>query len=324
MDAVSSIISFFKKNILLLLLIFISPKLFSQDNNKDTTIISNNRTITLPEVYVRTDLDYESILKRIQADTTFYKAFRNLHVVQFSAYNSIRMLDKKGNTKATYSSKTKQLRQNGCRWNEVEDLQTTGGFFDADSNYNYMTAEMYAGLFFSKGKVCGENNIVAGRTFNPENKKGMEKHKEQLKMLFFNPGKKVPGIPLIGDKLDLYDEHAKKVYNYTLDFEEYRGKSAYVFTIKPKEDLGLFRRDDIVVDEMTTWFDAKTMEVLARNYSMSYKAGVYDFDVNMEVEMTKIGGLIVPQTLRYKGNFSALTKKRERGEFTATLFDFKQ
>jgi hypothetical protein len=78
-----------------------------------------------------------------------------------------------------------------------------------------------------------------------------------------------------------------------------------------------------VVDEMTTWFDAQTMEVLARTYSLSYKAGLYDFNVSMQVEMTKTGNLLVPQTMRYKGNFSAITKKRERGEFTATLFDFK-
>ena len=50
-----------------------------------------------------------------------------------------------------------------------------------------------------------------------------------------------------------------------LDFIDYKGSFAYVFTIKPNEDLGLFKRDDIVVDEMTTWFDYKTLEVLARN-----------------------------------------------------------
>ncbi len=75
---------------------------------------------------------------------------------------------------------------------------------------------------------------------------------------------------------------------------------------------------------MTTWFNTKNMEVLGRNYSLSYGAGVYDFDVNMEVEMTHSGDLLVPQTLRYKGNFGVVFKKRERGEFTATLFDFKQ
>jgi hypothetical protein len=65
------------------------------------------------------------------------------------------------------------------------------------------------------------------------------------------------------------------------------------------------------------------MEVMARNYSLSYKAGVYDFDVNMEVEISKIGDLLVPSVLRYKGNFGVILKKRERARFTATLFDFK-
>jgi hypothetical protein len=44
----------------------------------------------------------------------------------------------------------------------------------------------------------------------------------------------------------------------------------------------------------------------------------------MEVVLTHADGLLVPQTLRYKGNFGILFKKRERGEFTATLADFKR
>jgi len=77
------------------------------------------------------------------------------------------------------------------------------------------------------------------------------------------------------------------------------------------------------VDEMITWFDNVTLEVLARKYSLSYKAGVYDFDVSMEVDMTKFKGLTVPSVLRYKGNWDVIFKKRERAVFTATLFDFK-
>ncbi len=234
------------------------------------------------------------------------------------------MLDKKDKPKATYYSKTRQHRENGCRTTEVIDQKTTGNFFDNKGNYNYTTAEMYAGLFFAKGKVCGENNIVAGRNFSTADKSGMDKHKEQLKMLFFNPGKKIPGIPLIGNKLDLYDENAHKYYDYNLNFDFYKGNDTYIFSIKPKEDLGLFQRDNIVVDEMVTWFDARTMEVLARKYTLSYKAGLYSFNVNMEVEMTKFGNMLVPQTLRYKGEFNAVVKKKEKGEFTATLFDFKK
>jgi hypothetical protein len=64
------------------------------------------------------------------------------------------------------------------------------------------------------------------------------------------------------------------------------------------------------------------MEIVARNYDLSYNAGVYDFDVHMEVVMTKFGEYLVPQTLRYKGDWDVAFKKRERGVFTATLFDF--
>ena len=64
------------------------------------------------------------------------------------------------------------------------------------------------------------------------------------------------------------------------------------------------------------------MEVVARNYDISYDAGVYDFNVHMEVEMTRFGSFLVPRTLRYSGNWDLVFKKRERGVFTATLFDF--
>lgn len=294
---------------------------FTTSYSQDTVVTVENKPYTLPEVFVRDGNDYEDILRRIQRDTTFYKAFRTLHTIGFSAYNNINMLDKDGSNEATYSSKTVQQVANGCRTMTEEDKKSTGDFYDGDGGYNYMTAQMYASLFFTKGKVCGETNIVGNMEFNPEDKTGMEKHKEQLKMLFFNPGKKIPGIPFIGGKLDLYDDDAHKLYNYRLDYISYKGSYAYVFSIKPKPDAP---SGDIVIDNMTTWFDPKTMEVLARNYKLSYKAGVYDFDVNMEVEMIRFENQLVPEVLRYKGNFHALFHDRERGEFTATLFDFNK
>lgn len=293
-------------------------------SSQDTTVIWDNQKVTLPEVVVKNNLDYKSILQRIKNDTSFYKAFRNLHIIEFTSYNNIRLLNKDGSVKASWDSKTTQHRNNGCRTMDVLEQQTTGDYFDSKGRYNYITGEMYASIFLTKGNVCGENNIVAGRNFDLSHKSGIEKHKEQLKMLFFDPGKKIPGIPFIGNKLDLYDEHAHELYDYRLDFIDYNGSFAYVFTIKPKEDLSSSQKNDIVVDEMVTWFDYKTFEVLARNYALSYRAGAYDFDVNMQVEMTRVGELLVPKTLRYKGNFAALFKKRERGEFTATLFDFNR
>lgn len=313
----------------ILLLTLLPLQIFAQQKDsfvvegKDTTIIIDKGTFTLKPVIVRNNMDYKSLLRRIQNDTTFYKAFRNLHIVEFTSYNNISMLDKRGNVQASYYSKTRQHRENGCRYTENIEQKTTGDFLDKNGNFNYLTGEMYSSIFLTKGKACGETNIVAGHEFTTQGKSGTEKHKEQLKMLFFNPGRKIPGIPFIGNKLDLYDEDAHKLYNYTLDYENYKGNYVYIFSIKPKDDLGFFRRNNIVVDEMTTRFDVTTMEVVGRTYSLSYKAGVYDFDVNIQVEMTHVGKLLVPETMRYKGNFGAITKKRERGEFTATLFDFK-
>ncbi len=270
-------------------------------------------------MFVR-DSNYADILRRIQKDTTFYKAFKTLRTVGFSAYNNITMLDKESKPEATYNSKTVQQVNNGCRTMTEENKTTTGDFYDRKGGYNYMTAQMYASLFFTTGTACGETNVVGNMDFDADSKTGMEKHKAQLKMLFFNPGKKIPGIPFIGNKLDLYDARAHQLYDYRLDYISYRGTYAYVFSIKPKPDAA---SGDVVMDEMTTWFDPKTMEVLARNYQLSYKAGVYDFNVNMQVELAKVNNILLPQTLRYKGDFHAIFHDRERGEFTATLFDFK-
>jgi len=301
-----------------LLLMFMSGSLFAQD----TTIAMGNQAFTLSEVVVRNNFDYKQVLETIKQDTTFYKAFRNLRIIGFSSYNSIQMLGKEGGIKASLTSKTRQNHVGNCRTMDVLEEQTTGDFYSGTGKYNYLTPELYAGLFFTKGQICGENNIVKGRNLLTSNKSGIEKHKDQLKMLFFNPGKKIPGIPFIGDKLDLYDEAAHKLYDYRLDVVDYKGTLCYLFSIKPKEDLGYFKSDRVVVDQMNTWFDLKSLEVLGRNYALSYKAGVYDFDVSMEVEMTKFNGLTVPKTLRYKGNWDVVFKKRERAIFTATLFDY--
>lgn len=306
------------RKLFFILLFFCAEQVAAQD----TTIIIDEKRFTLKEVVVRNNFDYKTLLATIKDDTSFYKAFRNLRILGYSSYNDIKLLNKKGNTQASLFSKTKQIREGGCRTMEVLEETTTGDFYKKNKEYNYLTPELYASLFFTKGKICGETNIVKGKQLGVANKKGIDKYKEQLKMLFFNPGKKITGIPFIGHKLDLYDAAAHELYNYKLDVQELQGQLCYVFSITPKEENA--KSDRIIVDQMITWFDMKSLEVIFRNYSLSYRAGVYDFDVSMEVEMTKFRGLTVPKVLRYRGNWDVVFKKRERAIFTATLFDFNQ
>lgn len=280
------------------------------------------RMVNLSEVVVRSDLNVPRFLQQVKYDTTFYKAFKNLRVLSFTSLNDIRMQDKKGRTSATLQSKTRQQRQAGCRTMQVLQEQTTGDIRDKDGAWNYYTAELYASLFFTNGQVCGESNVVSGAQRKVRESRGLEKHKEQLKMMFFNPGKKIPGIPFIGNKLDVFDEAVARYYDFSIDVEDYRDVPCYVFSIKRKEGLRPGERDKIVFDNITTWFDAKNLSILGRTYDLSYNAAVYDFDVHMEVQMTHFGDLLVPQLIRYNGNWDVAFKKREKGIFTATLFAF--
>jgi hypothetical protein len=306
---------------LLFLATLISCVSFAQDTSDVEAV---RRTVQLSEVVIRSDLNVPRFLQRIKNDSSYHKAFKNLHILGYTALNAIQMRDKKGRIQASLDSKTRQNRSGGCRTMDILEEKATGDFYDKDRNYNYYTAELYAAFFFTRGKICNETNIVSGSEHNVKDKKGLAKNKEQLKMLFFNPGRKIPGIPFIGDKLDVFDEEVAQYYDFAIDTADINGQPAYVFAIKRKEGLNASQRGKIVFDNITTWFNQRTMEIIARNYDLSYKAGIYDFDVHMDVQMQKVGEYLVPHVLRYSGNWFLLSKKRERGIFTATLYDFKQ
>ncbi|HPH84893.1 MAG TPA: hypothetical protein PLC48_05510 [Ferruginibacter sp.] len=286
---------------------------------KDSVVVVGKKVVTLSEVVVDSRLNVPAFIERIRNDSSFYKAFRNLHILGFTAINDIRMLTRSGDLKAGLHSKTKQLRVNDCRSMQVLEETPSGDFYNDDHQYNYYTADMYASLFFTKGTICGENNIVKGIEFSTAGKTGMEKHKQQLKMLFFNPGKRISGLPFMSNKTAIFDDNIADRYDMNIDMDFYNNTSCYIFHQKVKPGF----EGNVVVDEMTTWFNDSTFEVVGRNYSLSFDAGVYDFKVNMEVLMSRFRDLTVPTLIRYNGNWKAIFKKRERGVFTATLFDFE-
>jgi hypothetical protein len=230
---------------------------FCQDDSLDNERLK--KMVTLSEVVVRNNLDISKFLQRIKNDTTFYKAFRTLRILGFTSLNDIRMMDKEKNVKASLQSKTIQHEKNGCRTMETLQESTTGNMYDKAKNFNYYTAQLYAGLFFTQQEVCGEDNIVKGVEHSTKSKSGIEKHKEQLKMLFFNPGKKIPGIPFIGNKIDIFDPDVAKNYDFSVDMTDYNGQDCYVFVVKAKGDLSNDEKDNIVIDNMTTG-QFKTMD----------------------------------------------------------------
>ena len=303
------------------LVIFLALPFLLRAQQKDTVTDASGRQIQLTEIVIRKGMDAPGFIRRVQADTSFYKAFRNLRILNYRQLNDVRMFDRQGKLLASQQSRTRQWASGGCRLTLLEQEEHQGDFYTARGDYRYYTAELYASLFFAFDTVCGEHNRVGDAALSVRGKSGIDKHKEQLKMLFFNPGADVPGIPLMGRKAQLFDEAHADLYDFSIDIQEWKGKPAYLFSMTAKAGLRPGQRDKLVIDKMVTWFDPVTMEVLARSYDMSYAAGVYDFDVSFEVEISQQGTLRYPSLIRYRGSWDIPFRKRERGVFTSTITD---
>lgn len=279
-------------------------------------------TVNLDEVIVaakRIGFDVNSFIKRVEDDTTFYRAFKNLHVVGFDAINDIRVLDKQAAIQASLYNETHQEVKGKCMTMKVANEKITGDFYTRKGNYNYYTAELYANLFFVKGTVCADD---AGET--PERSGGsLARHKAQLKQLIFNPGKPVRGVPIVGQKVAIFSYEVMRFYDFSISAETYvDGTPCYVFTAKAKPGLSRIDRADVVIDELITWFNKDNFEIVGRKYALSYKTMLFDFNVKMNVQMTKFNGLLIPSLVTYNGTWNVPFKKRETAVFVAKFLNF--
>lgn len=278
------------------------------------TVSVFNIPVQIDEVVVKSGWDITSFIRRVQTDTTFYKAFRTMRLVPYRATNDIKVHGKARELVASLYSKTRQEIRHGCRTMAVEEEKTTGNFYTPAHKYNYYTADLYAYLFFTKDSVCGENDIVKGALVD-KGKGKMEKSKYQLKQLIFNPGSKIEGIPMMGDKAAIFDPDQAKKYDFKILVDLFQGTPCYVFKITPKKG----QEKNVVYNELTTWFRKTDYSILARNYSLSYHTILYDFDVIMKVKTIQIAGRLLPSEINYNGNWHVLTQKRERVIFNTII-----
>lgn len=299
----------------IIFLLFLFATVVSNAQQQDTSIFKY--PIQMDAVVVkaaRGGWDVHAFIRRVKNDTTFYKAFRSMRLVPYAATNDIRVYDKKGKVAASLYSRTKQNVAGGCRTMQVLEEKVTGNFYKRNKDYRYYTAELYAYLFFTKGKVCGENDRVAG-ALQERGKGQIEKSKYQLKQLIFNPGSRISGVPMMGDKAAIFEPQVAKLYDFKLLSEEYNGVECYVFKAIPKKG----KEGDVVYDELTTWFRKSDYAILARDYSLSYKTMVYDFNVRMKVRTTEVGGKLLPSSIDYDGNWHVFSQDRERVKFHTVL-----
>ncbi len=263
--------------------------------------------IQLDSFVVKAGFNPRAFIRRVQTDTTFYKAFRSLHLVPFVAVSSFSAYDKKGRVTATNKNKIRQLIDaKGCRIAQVVSQQTTGDFYKRNGKHNYFTAELFDNLFFSKTPVCNQDDIVAG-AMKPVDNSRMEKSKYELKQLTFNPGSKVGGVPFMGDKAAIFDEDEVKKYDFKIKQEDYEGEESFVFSITPKSEY----KNKVVYDELITWFRKSDYSIMARDYTLSFSTLFYSFDVKMMVRTRQISGKLYPVHIDYNGIWHIITQTPE-------------
>lgn len=273
--------------------------------------------VALDEVMIREvkkGFDVQLFVNKIRQDTTFYKAFKSLRLLTYNMYNDIQVEDKKGRVKASLNSVTRQIRKNHCRTMTVKSEKVSGDFYTKKRAYNYYTARLYAHLFFTEGEICNENNIVGRKVYS-----GSQKYEEQLRVLIFNPGQRIRGIPGIGDNVAIFEEPTAGKYGYKLSKQDYNGEACYVFTAAPKKEF----QKDVVINELKTWLRTSDYAIVARNYSLSFRTLLYDFDVVMKVKLKTVKNFLVPYEVNYSGNWHAVTKPREIVKFVAIFTDFE-
>lgn len=272
--------------------------------------------IQLDPIVVKSGFDVNAFIRRVRTDTTFYKAFKSMRLVPYTSHNSIAIYDKKGQVAASFKSTTRQQRAGNCRTIQVAEQQMTGDYFKRNGQYNYYTAELFGYLFNvdKPGQVCNENDIVNGIA-ETRGKGPIEKSTYQLKQLIFNPGSKVGGVPLMGDRAAIFEPSESYKYDFKITQVLYEGNDCYLFRIMPKPEY----QHKALYNELITWFLKSDYSIVARDYSLSFDTHVYDFDVKMKVRTRQINGKLYPTFVSYDGDWHILMKKRERVKFTVDI-----
>jgi hypothetical protein len=289
----------------------------SRAQEVDTTVLGMH--FVMDEVVVKSakkGWDLEGFIRRMKEDTTFYKAFLGLRVVPYTSDNEIVFWDENSKTIAQLENRTEQSIQGHCRTVKVRNEKVRGTYYDKQHNPRYYTAELMQHLFFrARTNECGTSDNIQSSNTRPGK---IEKHKEQLKQLVFNPGSKVEGIPFVGKKASVFeDKGIQQRYDFALKLVPYNGEECYFFQAIPKEAF----KDEVVYHQLDTWFRASDYAIVARDYALSYHTLLYDFDVVMKVRLEKLGTRLLPSSIDYSGNWHVFTKKRERAKFNI-LFDY--
>jgi hypothetical protein len=266
-------------------------------------------------------LDIEDFITEIINDTSFYQAFRNMKKYAFIAENRVFTYDKKDKVKGKIYRKIFHSNQGSDHKIDYLAKEDSGDLLKKNGKYELYTVEMFDYIFMNAYNSDFVPNSVAsiGGT-----KGSNESYKDKLKTLIFTPGRPIKGVPFISGKTEIFTANMRQNYDYAFFRGTYLDSiPVYRFKVTMKPELSNWTKDGIMIKELTTIFDQRNFQILGRYIDMKLDNLAFDFDVQMNIEMSYFGEDLLPTKISYQGNWDIPFKREERASFLVLHKNYK-
>lgn len=254
-------------------------------------------------------LNAQDFIDAVLADTGFYQAFRSMKKYSFIAENYIYTYDKRNRIDGKIYRKLKHTNIGTKHSIQYLAKRDSGNVYKKNGKYQLYTVNMFDYIF------TNAYNADYGRASPLQSSGGGkdQSYRSKLKTLIFAPGHRVDGIPFVSSKTEIFSPDMRQYYNYEFARGTYLDSiPVYRFKViqKPTTD-----NSDVVIKELTTIFDMRTFEILGRYVNLKYHNMFIDFDVQMNMEVEKFNGELVPTKITYQGNWDIPFHKTEKASF---------
>lgn len=272
------------------------------------------------EIVASDDLDAKQFIDQVRSDTTFYKAFLNLRYYTHHSNGNLTVYNKNEAEKGKLEREAEHQKEQGRFWVNVTAEKTNGRIRKKNGEWRYYTAHLFDHAFYPADTLT-PNNTVGDLHSKKEHDRRMDKHKHDIRLMMFNPGAGISGVPIVGKKMGIFDDEMVPYYDYKIwEFRYQDSIPCYAFTCKAKPE---FKEDKTVVKDLTSYFRKSDLAIMKREYHLRYTSILFQFDVHIQVNLTNIDGVLVPTQVHYNGFWDVPAKKAEYISFRLDCSNFE-
>jgi hypothetical protein len=259
-------------------------------------------------------LNAQDFINAIVHDTSFSRVFHIMKRHSFTAENRIYTYDKKNKVDGKIYRKIKYTRTGHTHHTEYLAKRDSGNIYKKNGKYQLYTLEMFDYIIDNAyNSEFSNSDPLPGEGKN-------ESYKDKLKMLLFEPGRKIKGIPFLSSKTEIFGPDMRQLYYYEFARGKYLDSiPVYRFKVirKPSTSEG-----DVMIREMTTIFDMRDFKILGRYVNMKYSNLFFSFDIQMNIELNRFAGELLPAKVSYQGTWDLPFHKTERASFLILQKDY--